>query len=237
MIAQSNVAPVPVIAVDGPSGAGKGTICAIIAKRLGFHLLDSGAVYRAIACWALKQKLNEQQALIKLADPRVAPKLAMQVDETDKRVRVIVDGQDVTCMLRSEDCGAMASHLAQHSIVRSKVMRLQRSCVRHPGLVADGRDMGSVVFPDAKLKIFLTADPKVRAKRRFEQLQSMHLNVSLRKVCEDMRQRDELDRARKIAPLIPDPAAVILDTTKLSIEETAEQVLALAKQAGMGNCC
>ncbi len=226
---------VPVIAVDGPSGAGKGTVCSIIAKRLGFHLLDSGAVYRALACWAVQQQLGVQLALRELREGRAAPVVQMLTDDKCGKVRILVDGQDVTGLLRSEECGAMASKLAKYSEVRARVMDLQRACACPPGLVADGRDMGSIVFPDAQLKIFLTADIAVRAERRFKQLQSMGLNVSLRKVYDDMKWRDEQDCGRAVAPLVPDPAAVVLDTTKLSVEETVRQVLMLAEQVGVGS--
>ncbi len=227
------VSAVPVIAVDGPSGSGKGTVCLAIAKRLGFHLLDSGAIYRALACWSLSARLTVAQMIELLHSQQDTVEIQMTYNTTSDQLQILVNELDVSQQLRSERCANVASQLAKHREIRDKALQLQRACARPPGLVADGRDMGSTVFPQAKLKIFLTAELETRAQRRFLQLQQHGLAVNLRDIYNDMRMRDDDDRHRALAPLVPDPAAVIIDNTKLTIDETVQRVLKLAQQAGI----
>jgi len=207
-----------VIAIDGPSASGKGTVAARVAKALGFHYLDSGALYRLVALIALDGDigLDDEAALAQAAE-------AMDVEFGERTVRL--GGVDVTAELRAEDVGAAASRVAARPAVRQALLVRQRGLRRPPGLVADGRDMGSIVFPDAALKVFLTADVGTRAERRYKQLMEKGMYGKMQDVVEELRRRDERDASRPVAPLRHYPDAVFLDTTGISVEEAVQQVL------------
>lgn len=210
---------VPVIAIDGPTASGKGTVAARVAAALGFHYLDSGALYRLVALTALQNGVRDDDAqrLARLAE-RLQPRF---VDG-----RVEVDGRDVTEAIRTEDVSRLASRIAVHPPVRAALMRLQRSFRRPPGLVADGRDMGTVVFPDAQLKVYLTASVEVRAERRYKQLIEKGFAANMRDLLADLRARDERDMNRATAPLKPAEDAYLLDSSALSVDEVVERILA-----------
>jgi cytidylate kinase len=214
---------VPVIAIDGPSASGKGTVAARVAESLGFHYLDSGALYRLVA-------LAAREAGVALEDEAglAAVARAMQVEFGTAGARL--GGRDVTAMLRSEDIGVAASRVAGRPAVRTALLERQRGLRRPPGLVADGRDMGSIVFPDAGLKVFLTADVDTRAERRYKQLKEKGMYVKMADVVEELRLRDERDSARPVAPLKHYPDAVFLDTTGLSVDAAVNAILGLWRE-------
>ena len=210
---------VPVIAIDGPSASGKGTVAAKIAAALGFHYLDSGALYRLVALCALQTTgvdPDDEQALAGIA-------AAMDVEFGEGVVRL--NGRDVTQALRTEDVSAAASRVAARRAVRQALLARQRGFRRPPGLVADGRDMGSIVFPDAPLKVFLTADVETRALRRYKQLKEKEMYAKMGDVVEELRRRDERDSTRPVAPLKHYPDATFLDTTGLTVDEAVQEVL------------
>ena len=215
----SRRASVPVITLDGPGGAGKGTIARRVADALGFHLLDSGALYRLVA-------LAAEDACVSLTNGEKLAELALRLDARfGKDSRVWLSGQDVTDRLRTEQTGAGASTVAQIGTVRRALLSRQRAFRKSPGLVADGRDMGSHVFTDAVLKIYLTASAEERAKRRHKQLKDKGLDVSLAALSQDIEHRDRRDSERSLAPLRPAMDARLLDTTGRTIEEVTQQVL------------
>jgi len=214
----------PVITIDGPSGSGKGTIAGILAKRLGWGLLDSGALYRLLAFAARNHGVDlTNEESLKL----LAAHLDVQfVGATEGHPqRIILEGDDVTDDLRSEQVGAWASQVAALPAVRDALLQRQRAFQEPPGLVADGRDMGTVVFPDAPLKIFLTASAEERARRRYLQLKGKVDGVSLSSLLDEIRARDERDTQRAVAPLKPAVDAIQLDSTELSIEQVLERIL------------
>ncbi len=216
---------VPVIAIDGPGGSGKGTISKEVARRLGWHLLDSGALYRLVAFQAQQRgvDLDDEPAVAALAE-----RLDVRFDTATSEERIWLEGVDVTTAIRAEACGVAASKVAAISGVRTALTARQRSFRQPPGLVADGRDMASVIFPDAGLKIFLTASVEERANRRYKQLNGKGISVSLRALREDMADRDKRDSERPVAPLRACSDARVLDTTDLSIEEVVSTVLGWA---------
>lgn len=209
---------IPVIAIDGPSASGKGTVAALVAKALGFHYLDSGAIYRALAYAALRQgvPLDDEAALIRLADT-----LDLRFDGSE----VYLDGSAVADAIRSEEAGRAASRIATLPSLRTALLALQRAFRRSPGLVTDGRDMGSVVFPDAQVKVFLIAGVEERARRRYKQLIEKGLDANLAQILQDLRERDARDTARTAAPLQRTADAKLLDTTGMTIDEAVQTVL------------
>ena len=215
-------ATVPVIAIDGPGGAGKGEISRAVARKLGWHLLDSGALYRLVALSAIENSADLTDAQ-RLAD--LTGNLAVRFDNAGENGRVYLSERDVTEDIRSEESGRVASIVASMPEVREALITRQRSFQQAPGLVADGRDMGSVVFPDAGLKIFLTASVEERAQRRYKQLKDKGIDVSLPALAEDMQERDRRDSERSIAPLQACADARVLDTTRLSIPDVVQTVL------------
>jgi CMP/dCMP kinase len=207
---------VPVIAIDGPSASGKGTIASRVAKTLGFHYLESGALYRLIALLSLREDTLDEKRLAELAD-----EMDVLFEESD----IILGEESVTEKVRSEVVGNRASEVARLPQLRHALLRRQRAFRRPPGLVADGRDMGTVVFPDASLKIFLTASPETRAERRYKQLIEKGIDANLRALSRDLRERDERDAKRAVAPLAPAPDSQVLDSTALSIDEVVERIV------------
>ena len=214
-----------VIAIDGPAASGKGTVAAGVAGVLGFHYLDSGSLYRLVALKALRSgvAVDDEVALA-----RTAARLDVRFGEGT----VILDGQDATDAIRSEAVSAAASHVAVHPTVRAALLDRQRAFRRPPGLVADGRDMGTVVFPDARLKVFVTASAEERALRRHKQLIAKGISVTMESLVRDIRERDTRDAGRAAAPLKPADGAVVLDTTHLTIEAAIDRVLGLYRALG-----
>jgi cytidylate kinase len=209
---------VPVIAIDGPAASGKGTVAARVAEALGFHLLDSGALYRLVALEALRRgvAVDDAAALGRLAgalDARFAPG------------RIELGGEDVTEAIRAEAVSAAASKVAVHPPVRAALVERQRAFRRPPGLVADGRDMGTVLFPDAATKVFVTASPEARAERRHKQLMDKGISANIDSLLHEIRMRDARDGERAAAPLRPAADAAILDTTDLTIDAAVAFVL------------
>ena len=210
---------VNIIAIDGPTASGKGTVSAIVAKTLGFHYLDSGALYRLCALRCLQKHLDLSD------EPRCADE-ARDMRPTFSEGRITMDGVDVTDAIREEAVGVAASKVAALPRVRAELLDLQRRYAQAPGLVADGRDMASVVFPQAQLKVFLTASAQARALRRYNQLIAKGISANLANLTRDLLERDRRDRERAVAPCIPTPEAKVLDSSSLTIEETVSQVLA-----------
>lgn len=221
------VQQVPVIAVDGPSGVGKGTLCQKLAEWLNFNLLDSGAIYRVLALAALHHdvELDNEEALCLLAGH-----LDVRFESSEQLVRVILEGEDVSQELRDETTGNAASKIAALPRVREALLRRQRAFREAPGLIADGRDMGTIVFPDAPVKIFLDASADERAKRRYNQLQQKGIDVNFDHLLNDIKERDDRDRNRAVAPLIAAEDAMLLDSTELSIEQVIEQAKAYIEE-------
>lgn len=215
-----------VITIDGPSGSGKGTLAQLVAEDLGWHLLDSGALYRIVGAMCVRRE-------VAFAAVDEVAELAGALQISFAEGRVTVDGLDLTDEIRTEDAGEHASKVAQHPQVRDAVMMLQRSFRSPPGLVADGRDMGTVVFPEAKLKIFLDASPEERAQRRYKQLKNKGLSVSLLGLLEQIKERDGRDRGRAVAPLKPAADALVIDSTSMSIDGVFEQVMSEARARGL----
>ena len=211
-------ADIPVIAIDGPSASGKGTVAALVAKALGFHYLDSGALYRLTALAAQRQH-------VALDDEATLAELALHLDVRFEGGEIYLQNERVTDDVRSEACGTGASKVAVLPAVRTALLARQQAFRQLPGLVADGRDMGSVVFPDAALKIFLTASAEERAQRRYKQLMEKGISANLANLLEDLRERDARDSARSVAPLRQEKDAILLDTTHINVNAAVDFVL------------
>lgn len=215
----------PVMTIDGPSGAGKGTLCQVLAERLGWHLLDSGAIYRVLALAALHHdvELDSEESLVPLA-----AHLDIQFVVEEGQVRAVLEGEDVSRAIRTEEVGNAASKVAAFPRVREALLRRQRAFRKSRGLIADGRDMGTVVFPDAEVKIFLDASAEERARRRYKQLQDKGFDVSFERLLTEIQERDDRDRNRAVAPLRPAQDALVVDSTSMTIDEVVEHVLSYA---------
>lgn len=209
---------VPVVAIDGPSASGKGAVAQQVAEGLGFHCLESGALYRLVA----------------LAGPERPEETARHMQAEFRGGRIFLSGQDVTDKLRDEVVGVRASDVAQRPEVRRALIERQRAFRRPPGLVAEGRDMGTVVFPDAPLKVFLTATPEVRARRRYKQLIDKGIDANLAALSRDLAQRDARDAARAVAPLVPAPDALQLDSSDRPLEEVVGLILGWCRERKLG---
>jgi len=214
----------PVIAIDGPSASGKGTVAQRVARELGFHCLDSGSLYRLVA-------LAAQKRGVALDDEAELAKLAQHLPVEFQGEEILMDGMRVTDEIRSEICAEGASKVAAFPKVRLALLKTQRAFRKPPGLVAEGRDMSATVFPDAKLKVFLTASTEARAERRYKQLMEKGMDATMAALLQDIRERDQRDMTRPTAPLQRSADAVLIDTTKMSAADAVAQVLALYKQA------
>lgn len=217
------------LALDGPSGSGKGTVGQLLARRLNWHFLDSGALYRVLGLAATRAGLDSSKRVSDIAD--IAQMLDIRfLPQIGAPPEVLLDGSAVGATVRTEEAGRRASELAALPEVRQALLRKQHAFRQPPGLVADGRDMGSTVFPDAFLKIFLTATPEQRAERRYKQLKDKGFDVNLPRLLRDIRERDARDTARAVSPLEPAAGACIVDTSRLSIEEVVDHVLQLLRE-------
>jgi cytidylate kinase len=218
-----------VITIDGPSGAGKGTLSFLVARQLGYHLLDSGALYRLVALAAMNQgvALDDEAALAECAR-----QLDVRFDTGSQSVEIWLSGREVTQAIRAEAVSMGASQVAALPRVREALLDRQRAFNMEPGLVADGRDMGTVVFPDAQIKIFLTASPEARAKRRYLQLTAKGETVDMAALIRDIEARDARDSQRAVAPLKPAADALLIDSTDMTIEQVLDRILAEVKNRG-----
>lgn len=215
-------AAVPVITIDGPSGSGKGTVTQRVAARLGWHTLDSGALYRLLALAAVKRGID-------LNNDKNISDLAGEIKVSFQAGAVWLDGEDVSNAIRTEAAGNNASRVAALPTVRAALMDWQRAFATPPGLVADGRDMGTAVFPGAQLKVFLDASAAERAERRYKQLKEKGLPANLADLVTEIEERDVRDRCRAASPLVPAPDAIVIDSTELTIDEVVEQVMEAAR--------
>ncbi len=212
---------VPVVTVDGPGGVGKGTLALKLSQKLGWHLLDSGAIYRAYAIFALNQELDLENENLLVAK---IPEFSMAVNIEDEKVQIYVCDENVTSRLRLEITGSSASIIAKHPKIREALFHYQRDRAVAPGLIADGRDMGTVVFPEAPLKIFLTASAEVRAERRYKELIGAGESVNIAQILGEIQMRDERDQNRSVSPLVPAHDAIIIDTSDSTRDEVFNQV-------------
>ena len=221
---------VPVITIDGPSSSGKGTLARLVKSWLGWHLLDSGSLYRLVALEARGggTDFGDEAALA-----AVAGRLRAEFVDEKAETKLVLRGRDVTDELRSEACGTDASSLAAYPAVRAALLERQRAFLEPPGLVADGRDMGTVVFPHADLKIYLTASTEERARRRYKQLKQKGMSVNLAQLSGDIAERDRRDKQRTVSPLKPATDAVLLDTTRLDVSAVEDQIKRLVRDIGL----
>ena len=219
-----SMSDIPVLTIDGPSGSGKGTIAQLMAKKLGWHYLDSGAIYRVLAQAAIKHKVDLADES-KLAEMAGSLDLVFSLD--DESLIVLLEGEDVSLLIRSEQAGNAASKVAVLPLVRAALLNRQHDFRQLPGLVTDGRDMGTVVFPDAKHKVYLTASAKVRAERRYKQLKEKGIESNISALEAEISERDDRDSNRDVAPLRPASDAVELDSTSMGIDAVYEHVSAL----------
>lgn len=208
------IEPAPVITIDGPSGVGKGTVGLMLANQKGWHFLDSGALYRLLALLIQEKQLSRDPAVLSQA----VLDMDVSFEESSQGMRVLLDGQEVTQAIRSSACGRLASEVGAFPLVRMSLLERQRAFRRLPGLVADGRDMGTVIFPDAFAKFYLNASVEARAERRYNQLKEQGIDANLEALLEEIKERDTRDMARSASPLKPAEDAVLIDTTTLSIE-------------------
>ena len=222
---EKSVEQVPVITLDGPGGAGKGTVSLRLAQELGWHILDSGSLYRLTALEALRQKAEKVSQLID-----IAKNLDVDYVPMKDHLTILLEGRDVTDAIREEAVSRRASELATETELRQALLLRQRSFARPPGLLADGRDMGTVVFPKAQLKVFLTASPEERAKRRYKQLKEKGIDANLPELVSELQARDKRDSERAAAPLKAADDAVLLDTTAMCIDEVVNQVMQMASR-------
>jgi len=220
---------IPVLTIDGPSGSGKGTISARVARQLGWHLLDSGALYRLVALGAERHHIPLEDE-IALAEYAESLDVRFELPESGSEPVTLLEGEVVGDAIRSETCGNAASKVAALPAVRAALLQRQRDFRQQPGLVADGRDMGTVVFPEAGVKIFLTASVEERAQRRYKQLIEKGISANLAGLLKEIAERDARDSQRKVAPLKPAEDAIILDTTSMTIDQVVEKVVQQCRQ-------
>ena len=217
---------IPVVSIDGPSGSGKGALTALLAKWTGFHVLDSGALYRLVGLAARKSSvlLDDEQALGAIAE---SLDVSFLPDDSDDDWQVFLSGERVTELIRTDKAGVEASMVSQFSLVRAALIGRQRAFQKAPGLLADGRDMGTVVFPDAVLKIFLTASAEERAMRRYKQLKNKGMDVNFAALLESIKARDERDSSRSVAPLVPADDAIVIDSSRMTLDAVVREAQSL----------
>lgn len=218
---------VPVITIDGPSGAGKGTVCRLLAQKLGWEILDSGAIYRVLALASIHHQIEsgDEESLIPLA-----AHLDVQFEATENGAKIVLEGEEVTRLIRTEEVGGVASKIAALPRVREALLRRQRAFRQEPGLIADGRDMGTVVFTDAFVKVFLTASAEERANRRFLELKGKGHDVKIGDLLTEIQARDDRDMNRSVAPMVPADDAISIDSTNLSAQQVYEQLIDIIEQ-------
>lgn len=220
-----------IITIDGPGGSGKGTLCRLLAQQLGWHMLDSGALYRLLALTATQQEIKSTDSLALAA---LAKKLSIHFDLTSNgNLKISSNDKDVTLALQTERNGQLASQIATLPAVRAALLEKQRLFSQAPGLVTDGRDMGTIVFPQANLKIFLLASAEARAQRRYKQLKRQGVNVILAQILDELKIRDERDSSRALAPLRPALDSIVVDASQLTIQLVLDQAMALARERGL----
>jgi cytidylate kinase len=216
----------PVITIDGPSGAGKGTVCRLLAQKLGWEILDSGAIYRVLALASIHHQIEptDEESLMPLA-----AHLDVQFLSTETSSKIVLEGEEVTQAIRNEEVGGIASQIAALPRVREALLRRQRAFRQLPGLIADGRDMGTVVFPDAEIKVFLTASAEERANRRYLELKEKGHDVKIGDLLSEIQARDDRDTNRTVAPMVPAEDAIEVDSTNISAQEVFQQLISVVE--------